>query len=162
MTLSPLLDAAPVVQLHILCALLALVLGPIALYGRKSRLHKITGYTWIVAMVGLAGSSFFIHSFALIGPFSPIHLLSLFALWSIYEALRHIFAGRIAAHRLVMRNLYWYGLIIAGLVNFMPGRTINRSIFPALPAAGWLVIAAGLTIMVVVILRNRQPRAAAV
>jgi hypothetical protein len=25
-----------------------------------------------------------------------------------------------------MHNLYWYGLVIAGLVNFLPGRVTNR------------------------------------
>lgn len=161
MTLTPLLTAAPVIQFHVVCALTALILGPFALYGRKSRSHKIVGYVWVTAMVGLAVSSFFIHSFPVLGPFSPIHLLSLFALWSIFEAMRHVFAGRIALHRLVMRNLYWYGLIVAGLFNFLPDRTINRTLFPGTPEAGWVVMGLGGAIALVFILRGRNTRLAA-
>ena len=27
-----------------------------------------------------------------------------------------------------MTNLYWYGLVIAGLFNFLPGRLVNRAV----------------------------------
>ena len=65
-------------------ALVAHFLGPFALdRARRDRLHKVLGYTWVLAMAITALSSFFIHSFPVIGPFSPIHLLALFALWSL-------------------------------------------------------------------------------
>ena len=40
--------------------------------------------------------------------------------------MRQIYLGNSALHRRIMHNLYWYGLAIAGLVNFLPGRVINR------------------------------------
>lgn len=157
MSLLPLIDATPIIQLHVGAAATALVLGPFALYrARRDRLHKIQGYVWVLAMGVVAVSSFWIHSFAVIGPFSPIHGLAIFTLWSLYTALRHVFAGRIALHRLVMRNLYWYGLIIAGLFNFLPGRTTNRIFFGQTPELGYLVLGLGLTGIAVVLLRGRR------
>lgn len=158
MTLTPILDAEPVVQIHILAALVALILGPVALYGRKSLRHKIAGYTWITAMLVLCGSSFFIRGFAVIGPFGPIHLFSFLALWSIFDAMRQVFRGRIDLHRTIMRNLYWYGIWAAMLLNFLPGRTISKSLFPDTPEAGWGVIALGVALIGVrqVTLRRRS------
>ncbi|MDG1802446.1 MAG: hypothetical protein P8J02_11425 [Yoonia sp.] len=93
-------------------------------------------------------SSFTTPSFAMIGPFSPIHGLAIVTLWSLYAALRHVIAGRIALHRMVMRNLYWHGLIIAGLFNFLPGRASNHAFFPENPQLGFVVIGLGVTALV--------------
>ena len=68
----------------------------------------------------------FIEGLAVFGRFGPIHLLLLFAIWSVFEAMRQIYLGNSALHRRIMHNLYWYGLVIAGLVNFLPGRVTNR------------------------------------
>lgn len=156
MTLSPILTASPEIQLHIVAALIAIALGPIALYLRPGgRVHKTIGYAWVTAMAVLALSSFAIHGFALIGPFSPLHGLALFTLWSLWQAVRHARAGRIAAHQQVLRNLYWFGVMVAGLFNFLPGRAINRALLPANPELGYVVIALGLGIAAVYLLRNR-------
>ena len=162
MTLTPLLNADPIIQLHVLCASIALLLGPVVLYRqRRDRLHKTLGYVWVFAMGLTALSAFFIHSFPVIGPFSPIHGLAIFALWSLYEGMRHVFAGRIQRHRLVMRSLYWNGVVIAGLFNFLPGRTLNRMVFDDARALGYVVIAVGLAGIVLVALRTRKAQAAA-
>ena len=156
MTLLPLLSAAPIIQLHVASAVLALALGPFAIYGRrKSRLHKSMGYVWVLAMGITALSSFGIHSFPVIGPFSPIHLLALFALWSLFEGMRHIFNGRVTLHSVVMRSLYWRGLCVAGLFNFLPERTTNRIVFPDTPEAGYVVIVVGIATLVLLGLRAR-------
>lgn len=156
MTLLPLLSASPIIQLHVVSAVLALILGPFVIYGRrKLRVHKIMGYVWVLAMGAAALSSFGIHSFPLIGPFSPIHLLALFALWSLFEGMRHIFQGRVTLHSVVMRSLYWRGLCVAGLFNFLPERTTNRMVFPDTPEAGYAVIAAGIAALVLAGARAR-------
>jgi uncharacterized membrane protein len=157
MSLDPILSAAPVIQIHASAALLALLLGPVALYRRRrDRLHKITGYLWVLAMAVTALSSFGIWSFALIGPFSPIHLLAVLALWSLWQGMRQILAGRVAAHAQTMRSLYWRGLIIAGLFNFMPGRVVNRTLFAQGGWQGWIVIAPGLALILWDGLRRRR------
>ena len=58
--------------------------------------------------------------------------------------MRRIFAGDVAGHRKTMRGLYLHGLIVAGLLNFMPDRTTNRWFFAETPELGWVVIAVGL------------------
>lgn len=146
MTLTPFLTAAPHIQLHATAAMLALVLGPLALYRtRRDLLHKVTGYVWMSAILVTALSSFAITSFGIIGPISPIHLLSVLALWSLWRGVTTIRAGNVAVHRATLRNLYWRGLMIAGLFNFLPtGRMVNQAVFPTAPQLGWVVIGLGL------------------
>lgn len=156
MTLAPYLTAAPNIQLHIALAVISLILGPVALYMRKNGSHKVIGYIWVTCMAGVALSSFTIHSFALIGPFSPIHGLAIFTLWSLFAAIRHVIAGRIALHRLVMRNLYWYGLILAGLANFLPGRATNAVFFPENSDHGFVVIGLGVSALIVNTIRQKR------
>lgn len=159
MTLTAILTASPVIQLHIAAACLAIPLGPVALYMRPGRgAHKIIGYFWISSMAVLALSSFGIHGFALIGPFSPLHGLALLTLWSLWEGMRRARMGQVAAHRRVFRNLYWYGLMVAGLFNFLPGRIVNRTLFPQVPELGYVLIALGLTIALSLILYPRLQR----
>lgn len=144
MTLTPFLTAPVHIQIHALAALLAIGLGPVAMYRlRRDRMHRILGYGWVVAMAVTALSSFTIWGFGLIGPFSPIHALSILVLWSLWQGIAHVRAGNITAHRAVFRSLYWRGLLIAGLLNFLPGRTMNRTILPDTPDLGYLVIALG-------------------
>ncbi|MDV7200579.1 DUF2306 domain-containing protein [Rhodobacterales bacterium HKCCA1288] len=148
MTLAPFFDAPIYIQLHASTAALALILGPfVILRTARDRLHKVGGYIWVLAMFVVAVSSFWITEFGLIGPFSPIHLLSAFTLWSLWAGMRYAFAGRMDLHRRVFQNLYWRGLVIAGLFNFLPGRALNRSVLPDRADAGWLVIGFGMTLI---------------
>lgn len=154
MTLDPILTARPIIQFHIAMAMVSLVLVPWVLWReRRDRLHKVLGYVWVIAMASLAFSSFFIHSFALIGPFSPIHLLSVVTLVSLWLGIRHARAGRIAAHRATYRNLYYYGLCVAGGLNFLPGRLINKVVLGGVEAP--LLIAC---VLIVAIVWVRMPR----
>ena len=124
--------------------MLAIVTGPIPMYRRERDIwHKTLGYIWVIAMVVVALSSFFIHSFAVIGPFSPLHVLAVFTLWSLWRGIASARAGRIAAHRATFRGLYWYGLLIAGLANFLPDRRINQVVFNGQDHLGWIVIGFG-------------------
>ncbi|WP_341862331.1 DUF2306 domain-containing protein [Gymnodinialimonas sp. 57CJ19] len=141
MTLTPLLHMPLYLQIHVTCALVSVILGAFVVLRRKrDRLHKITGYIWTVAMAAVALSSFWIREFALIGPFSPIHLLSVLTLWTLWSGIRFAVAGRIRAHRAAFRNLYWYGLLVAGTLNFLPGRRMNQVVFGNAPDMGlWLI-----------------------
>ena len=63
MDVTALSDAPLAVQCHIGFALPALVLGPIALLRhRRDLVHRLVGRAWVVAMLGLSLSSFFVHS----------------------------------------------------------------------------------------------------
>jgi len=58
--------------------------------------------------------------------------------------MRQIYRGNMILHRRIMTNLYWYGLVIAGLFNFLPGRLVNRTISgDASGALGYVVIILG-------------------
>lgn len=149
MTLDPLLFAPPAVQLHVAAAIVALIVGPVALYRRRrDRWHRRVGTAWVTAMAVLAVSGLFIKSdvLPLVGPFGPIHLLSLAVIVGLWRGIVHIRAGRIAAHRATMRDLYWQAMGIAGLLTLIPGRRINRVLFPDAPELGWAVIAAVLVL----------------
>lgn len=155
MTLVPYLSAPAVIQFHIVVATLSLVLGPVALFRRRrDRVHKVLGYVWVAAMAAVALSAFFIHSFPIIGPFSPIHLLAVLTLWSLWTGVRAAIARDIHRHQIILRSLYWRGLIIAGLVNFMPGRATNAVFFEGHEQAGWVVIVLGGAMIVADVLRQ--------
>jgi len=146
MSLDPILSAPLVIQLHVLSALPALLAGPVALFRRRrDRLHKTAGYLWVVAMVVLSVTGLFIpsHGLAIIGPFGPIHLLCLVALYGVTQGVRHARAGRIAAHRQSMQAVWFGAMGIAGLFTLMPGRIMNRVLFEALPEIGYLAVVSG-------------------
>jgi uncharacterized membrane protein len=146
MSLAPFLTAPLIIQIHAFAALMALLAGPVALYGRKGhgaagRWHRRGGYLWFVMMALTALSSFGIGGFGWIGPFSPIHLLSISTLTTLWLSFHYARSGRVIAHQRSMRSLYWYGLVIAGILNFLPGRTTNRALLGEAGQAGIYVIA---------------------
>lgn len=148
MTLQPFFDAAPVVQVHAAAATVALLMGPAVLWRRRrDRLHKVGGYVWVTAMATAALTAFFIHSFAVIGPFSPIHLLAVLALGSLVVGMRAILRGDVVTHQRALRTLYLRGLLVAALFNFLPGRVVNRAVLPETPELGYWVIGIGLALM---------------
>ena len=144
MTLDPLFAAPPVVQFHVAVAMISLLIGPIAIFPRRrKRLHKTVGYFWVLAMVATALSSFFIHSFDVLWGLSPIHFFEFLMLYAVTMGIWHITQGNVAAHRNHMVGLYGQGLLIAGLANFLPGRTTNRVFFESSPELGYVMIALG-------------------
>lgn len=148
MTLQPLLEASPVIQIHAYAAIAAFVLGAVALFRRKGdRLHKLGGRIWVGLMAVVALSSFFIHTIRLWGPWSPIHLLSILTLVGLVRAIMLIRRRNVRQHAMLMKLIYAGGLVVAGLFTFVPGRimhavlfgmpeTAARPVVPAAPSAG--------------------------
>jgi uncharacterized membrane protein len=61
-SLAPLLNAAPEIQLHAFAALAAFALGVLQLAAPKGTLpHRTIGWIWVVLMVIVAVTSFWIH-----------------------------------------------------------------------------------------------------
>jgi uncharacterized membrane protein len=141
--LSPLTAAPLAIQIHVFCAVPALILGPVALF-RASRdiWHKVAGRAWVLSMIGLAGSSLFIHEARMFGPFSPIHLLSVITFVGLFQGLRFAIVGSYAAHGRAMRALYLQALILAGVFTFLPGRRMNAVLFGQSPEVGFGIVAA--------------------
>jgi len=132
MTLSPLLSAPPVIQVHAYAALLAFGLGVVMLLRRKGTgSHKALGRVWVGLMALVAGSSFFIWGLRQVGPFSWIHLLSIGTLIALFLAVRDIRRGRVEAHRSAMIAIFFGALVIAGAFTLMPGRIMHAVVFDA-------------------------------
>lgn len=127
MSLAPLLAEGFAIQLHAFCAIAAFVLGLLqfALPKGNTR-HKIFGYCWVAIMVTVAISSFWIHGIDMWNGFSPIHLISIYVLYSLPLAILAARRGEIAAHKTHMRNIFIGGLVIAGILSFLPGRTMLK------------------------------------
>lgn len=144
MTLQPLLDASLAIQIHVVAAVLAFVLGGMVLFRRKGdRLHRLGGRIWVGLMLAVCLSSFFIHTIRLLGPWSPIHLLSVITLAALARGVGLARARRIMEHRRTMQATYVGALLIAGFFTFLPGRIMFEVFFGGpLPMAGVAVAAA--------------------
>jgi uncharacterized membrane protein len=130
MSLAPLLDAAPAIPVHAFAAMAAFALGLVQFAAPKGTLpHRTIGWIWVGLMAVVAASSFWIHEIRLLGPWSPIHLLSIFTLImlpiAVWRARRH----RVADHRRIMTITFVGALVIAGLFTLLPGRIMHAVVF---------------------------------
>ena len=132
MTLAPLLAASPAIQMHAFAALAAFALGAVQLTAPKGTIpHRLFGWLWAGLMLTVVLSSFFIHEIRLWGPWSPIHLLSIFTLVMLPLAVWRAHTHRVADHRRIMIMTFIGALVIAGLFTLVPGRIMHRVIFGA-------------------------------
>ena len=130
MSLAPLLDAAPAIPVHAFAAMIAFVLGVVQLAAPKGTLpHRTLGWIWVGLMVSVALSSFWIHQIRLVGPWSPIHLLSIFVLITVPLAVWRAHQHRVADHRRIMISVFSGALVIAGLFTLLPGRIMQAVVF---------------------------------
>jgi uncharacterized membrane protein len=130
MNLAPLLDAALAIPLHAFAAMAAFVLGVVQFAAPKGTLpHRAIGAIWVTLMAMVAISSFWIHQLRLVGPWSPIHLLSIFTLVMLPLAIWKAHTHRVAAHRRIMIYLFSGALVVAGLFTLMPGRIMHAVVF---------------------------------
>ncbi len=129
-SLAPLLNAAPAIQLHAFAAMAAFALGAAQLCAPKGTLpHRSVGWSWVVLMLIVATSSFWIHELRVRGQWSPIHLLSIFTLGAVPLAVMHARRHRVGRHRNAMIGIFTGALAIAGLFTFAPGRIMHAVLF---------------------------------
>lgn len=143
MTFADLAGLPTALHLHLWPALLALVLGPVALNRRRRDIwHKVAGYLWVGAMALTAASAFWLEAAILPLAFGlgPIHALSVLVLYGLWRGVSAARAGDIAAHSGWMRGLYWQALIVAGSFTLLPGRTLSTLVFQDRPGLGVVVI----------------------
>lgn len=130
MTLAPLLAAPAVIQFHVAAALGALALGAIQLAAPKGTIpHRLFGWLWAALIAGVALSSFFIHTLRVWGPWSPLHLLSIFTLAMLARAVTFARRGDALRHRRAMMFLYGLGIGVSAAFALSPGRLINHVFF---------------------------------
>ncbi|MCK1517398.1 DUF2306 domain-containing protein [Bradyrhizobium sp. 190] len=130
MSLAPLLDAGPVIPVHALAAMAAFALGVVQFAAPKGTLpHRTVGWIWVGLMAVVAASSFWIHEIRLLGPWSPIHLLSIMVLVLLPVAVVAARSHNVSRHRKTMIGIFTGGLVVAGLFTFLPGRIMHAVVF---------------------------------
>jgi uncharacterized membrane protein len=114
------------VQVHLATVVICLPLGSYILFAPKGTVpHKMLGRVWVAAMLVTCISALCIRSFSpLVGPFGLIHLMVLWSLFSLGRGMYAIIVKRdLQTHLSSLQGAYW-GLIIAGLFSFVPGRML--------------------------------------
>ena len=130
MTLAPLLTASPAIQLHAFAAMTAFALGIVQLSAPKGTIpHRALGWIWVVLMLAVSVSAFWIHQIRLWGPWSPIHLLAIFTLIMVPIAVLHARRHRVLQHRITMISIFFGALVIAGAFTLFPGRIMHAVVF---------------------------------
>ena len=130
MTLAPLLTASPAIQLHAFAAMTAFALGIVQLSAPKGTIpHRALGWIWVVLMLAVSVSAFWIHQIRLWGPWSPIHLLAIFTLIMVPIAVLHARRHRVLQHRITMISIFFGALVIAGAFTLFPGRIMYAVVF---------------------------------
>jgi len=130
MTLAPLLQASPAIQIHAFAAISAFVLGAVQLAAAKGTLpHRAFGWLWVTLMLVVCVSSFFIHELRVWGEWSPIHILAIFTLSMLPLAVLAAHRHQVARHRSRMIGLFVGALVLAGLFTFWPGRIMYAVVF---------------------------------
>jgi uncharacterized membrane protein len=130
MSLAPLLDAAPAIQVHAFSAMAAFALGIVQLVAPKGTLpHRTLGWIWIALMAAVCVSSFWIHELRMWGQWGPIHLLSIFTLVMLPHAVLRAHRHDVRGHRGAMIGIFTGALVVAGLFTFLPGRIMHAVVF---------------------------------
>ena len=125
-----LLAAQPfVLKLHIAGAATALGIGTVLMFGPKgTTIHRALGWTWVIAMMTTAVSTFFF-PWVLRGHVSPIHALSAYVAIAVPMGVAFARRHDIKAHRRMMTGNFLFGLIVAGAFTFVPGRLMWKVFF---------------------------------
>jgi uncharacterized membrane protein len=130
MTLTPLLEATPAIQIHAFAAMTAFALGLLQLAAPKGTLpHRTLGWIWVTLMLVVSVSAFFVHQIRLWGEWSPIHLLAIFTLIMLPIGVLAAHRHNVDRHRYTMMGLFVVALVIAGLFTLVPGRIMHAVVF---------------------------------
>jgi uncharacterized membrane protein len=131
---APLWNAGPTIAVHALAAMAAFVLGVVQFCAPKGTpIHRIIGWLWVLLMIAVSVSAFFIHTIRLWGPWSPIHLLAIFTLIMVPIAVLHARRHQVARHRTAVISIFIGALVIAGALTLWPGRVMHAVVFGATP-----------------------------
>lgn len=120
---------SPVIKIHLVGALAALLLGAVLMVARKGRtFHRVAGWAWVSLVAVTAGSTLFITQLNH-GSWSFLHLFTAWVLLitpvAVIAAKRH----QVRQHRKTMMGLFYGGFAINLLVAFIPGRTLWMMFF---------------------------------
>jgi len=123
---------SPVIAVHMTASLIALVIGPIAMWARLGQtkrpwFHRAMGYGWVSMMIISSFSAIFIRDFWLpnIFGYTPIHLLIPVTLFWLVYSFRALANKELVKHRKAMIGLYFGACIGAGAFTLLPGRYLG-------------------------------------
>jgi uncharacterized membrane protein len=119
------------VMLHLFAAFWVLIVGSLQIARPKgTNMHKALGKSWMLAMLLVAISSFWIKaSWDLFMGFGPIHLLSVWVLICVVASVYFARQGKIRRHKGFAVGAF-YGSLGAGLAAVaMPGRVLHVFLF---------------------------------
>lgn len=126
---TPLIEAGPLVQGHIIAAVVSALVGAAQFVGRKgSSVHKTLGWIWIGLIAITAGTSIFMRNLN-DGGFSLTHGFTALAALGVPAAVLAIRRGDVLLHRNFMVAVYVGGLLIAGAFTLTPGRLLHDVLF---------------------------------
>ncbi len=121
-------DATLAIKLHIGFAIMGIVTGVIAMVARKGSLfHRRMGRAFAYSAALTTLVSFLIHEIRLWGIWSPIHLLSLYVLFSIWYGVTAVRKGRLAQHATTMRIVFTSGFVVATGFTLLPDRLLGQA-----------------------------------
>jgi uncharacterized membrane protein len=130
------MEMSPLIAVHMSAALVAVVLGPIAIWARKGavqrpRIHRAFGYGFTTLMLAASISAMFIRDYKLpnIDGFTPIHLLIPVTLLGLFNGFHALYRGDIARHRKGMVTLYLSACVTAGAFTLLPSRYLGQLIW---------------------------------
>ncbi len=130
MSLDPLLKSQIFIIIHAFAAIFALLAGVVQFAGVKGTLaHRFLGWSWVIAMIIVALSSFQIHGMNQFLGYSWIHILSIVVLINVPLAVVAARSHNIQTHKYTMMGVYIGGLLIAGFFTLMPGRIMYQVVF---------------------------------
>ncbi len=117
-------EASTAIQIHMIAALVALILGILMLLRQKGTAsHKMIGRIFAALMFVTAFSAIFIRQLNE-GRFSWIHIFVIFTFVALIETFYHIRKGNLKGHKRAVMGLFFGALLIPGAFSFLPGRTM--------------------------------------
>ena len=148
MNWAPLLNATPLIKVHLSAAVAAFVLGVAQFLGRKGTFpHRSIGWAWLVLMVVMILTGFALSGRGIWGPFSThlclvpsrseswllrcsaLHVSSLYALLLLPYAALHARRGNLQMHRWTLVAVFLGAVVVAGSFTFQPPRILNAIFF---------------------------------
>jgi len=129
MNFKAVMDAEPVIQLHLAAAIIALILGTLMFIRPKGTpSHRMIGRSFFIAMIIAAISSYFIRMIN-DGALSWIHIFIPVTVINSFLAIYFIRKKNIRGHKLAVIGMFFGALIIPGLFTFLPGRLMHTLFF---------------------------------
>lgn len=117
-------EASLAVQIHLVTAMIALVLGIFMwLQPKGTPRHKLIGRVFVVLMLLTAISAIFIRDINR-GSFSWIHIFVPVTLLGAWQAIYYIRRKDVKRHIRSVKGLFFGALLIPGFFAFMPGRRL--------------------------------------